>query len=149
MEENVTIGKYIIWFAIVNLALTVCFSIALILLEIDSNTSAVIGALVGAAMVAGSKFIQDHKRVPNRSEKTKLVWLSYLTTWLVSLVLLGGFVMTTNEGSKRLEVMRSISIGDIDAVIVFFSIVILGTLTLSYGLLARKQLESIKKKGAI
>lgn len=100
-------------------------------------------------MVEGSKFIQDHKRAPNPLEKTKLVWLSYLTTWLVSLVLLGGFVMATNEESKRLEVMRSISIGIIDAVIVFFSIVVLGTLTLSYGLLARKQLKSRKKKGAI
>ncbi|MEW8441330.1 MAG: ABZJ_00895 family protein [Candidatus Thiodiazotropha taylori] len=131
------------------MALTACFSIALTLLEIDSNSSATITALIGAAMVEGSKFIQDHKRAPNPLEKTKLVWLSYLTTWLVSLVLLGGFVMATNEESKRLEVMRSISIGIIDAVIVFFSIVVLGTLTLSYGLLARKQLKSRKKKGAI
>ncbi|MEW8404091.1 MAG: ABZJ_00895 family protein [Candidatus Thiodiazotropha taylori] len=135
--------------SVVYLALTACFSIALTLLEIDSNSSATITALIGAAMVEGSKFIQDHKRAPNPLEKTKLVWLSYLTTWLVSLVLLGGFVMATNEESKRLEVMRSISIGIIDAVIVFFSIVVLGTLTLSYGLLARKQLKSRKKKGAI
>ncbi|MBW9260725.1 MAG: ABZJ_00895 family protein [Candidatus Thiodiazotropha sp. (ex. Lucinisca nassula)] len=117
MEENVTIGKDVIWFAVINLALTVCFSIVLILLEIDSNTSAIIASLVGAAMIAGSKFIQDHKRVPNRSEKTKLVWLSYLTSWLVSLLLLSGFI--------------------------------LATLSLSYGFLARKQLDDMKRKGVI
>ncbi|MCG7874106.1 MAG: ABZJ_00895 family protein [Candidatus Thiodiazotropha weberae] len=149
MEENVTISKYVIWFTVVNLSLTICISIALILLEIDSSTSATIAALVGAAMVAGSKFIQDHKRVPNRSEKTKLVWLSYLTTWLVSLLLLGGFVLATNEGSQLLEVMTSVSMGIIVGVFVFFSIVILGTLSLSYGFLARKQLEGMKRKGAI
>ncbi|MCG7922619.1 MAG: ABZJ_00895 family protein [Candidatus Thiodiazotropha lotti] len=149
MEENVTISKYVIWFTVVNLSLTICISIALILLEIDSSTSATIAALVGAAMVAGSKFIQDHKRVPNRSEKTKLVWLSYLTTWLVSLLLLGGFVLATNEGSQLLEVMISVSMGNIVGVFVFFSIVILGTLSLSYGFLARKQLEGMKRKGAI
>ncbi|MCG7939427.1 MAG: ABZJ_00895 family protein [Candidatus Thiodiazotropha lotti] len=149
MEENVTISKYVIWFTVVNLSLTICISIALILLEIDSSTSATIAALGGAAMVAGSKFIQDHKRVPNRSEKTKLVWLSYLTTWLVSLLLLGGFVLATNEGSQLLEVMTSVSMGIIVGVFVFFSIVILGTLSLSYGFLARKQLEGMKRKGAI
>ncbi|MCG7958190.1 MAG: ABZJ_00895 family protein [Candidatus Thiodiazotropha taylori] len=149
MEENVTIGKYIIWFAIVNLSLTVCFSIAFILLEIDSNTSAVIGALVGAAMVAGSKFIQDHKRVPNRTEKTKLVWLSYLTSWLISLLLLGGFILATSEGSQLLEMMKSVNMGIILGAIIFFSIVILATLSLSYGFLARKQLEGMKRKGVI
>ncbi|MBW9270738.1 MAG: ABZJ_00895 family protein [Candidatus Thiodiazotropha sp. (ex. Lucinisca nassula)] len=149
MEENVTIGKDVIWFAVINLALTVCFSIALILLEIDSNTSAIIASLVGAAMIAGSKFIQDHKRVPNRSEKTKLVWLSYLTSWLVSLLLLSGFILATSEGSQLLGMVKSINMGIILGAIIFFSIVILATLSLSYGFLARKQLDDMKRKGVI
>ncbi|MEW8498864.1 MAG: hypothetical protein AB2699_10165, partial [Candidatus Thiodiazotropha taylori] len=59
------------------------------------------------------------------------------------------FILTTNEGNQLLDVMKSINMGIILGAIIFFSIVILATLSLSYGFLARKQLEGMKRKDVI
>ncbi|WP_297812863.1 ABZJ_00895 family protein [uncultured Methylophaga sp.] len=148
MTQDVKLSKYILRFGLVNLALLIVLSIVSALLEIESGSGVTIGALMGAAIFAVAKFIQDNKRVPTSSEKTKLVWFSYLTSWLVSLLIVSIFVTLTSEHYQVINFMKSnplILIG----ILAFLTVFYVGVLYLSYGYLARKQFESMKKRGKI
>jgi hypothetical protein len=148
MTQDVKLSKYILRFGLFNLALLIGLSIVFAQLEIESGSGVSIGALMGAAIFAVAKFIQDNKRVPTSSEKTKLVWFSYLTSWLVSLLIVGIFVTLTSEHYQVINFMKSnplILIG----ILAFLTVFYVGVLYLSYGYLARKQFESMKKRGKI
>ncbi len=71
MEQNAGVGKYIFRFGLVHLAILVGLSIVFTILEIESNSGVTIAALIGAAAVAVSKFIQDNKRAPKLVRKNK------------------------------------------------------------------------------
>lgn len=148
MTQDVNLSKYILRFGLFNIALLIGLSIVFSLLEIESGSGVSIGALMGAAIFAVAKFIQDNKRVPTSSEKTKLVWFSYLTSWLVSLLIVSIFVTLTSEHYQVINFMKSnplILIG----ILAFLTVFYVGVLYLSYGYLARKQFESMKKRGKI
>lgn len=148
MEQDVNVSKYVIRFGLVNLALLVGLSMVFALLDIESGSGVTLGALMGAAIFAVAKFIQDNKRVPSSSEKTKLVWFSYLTSWLVSLIIVNISVTLTSEHYQVINFMRSnplIIIG----ILVFLTVFYVAVLYMSYGYLARKQFESMKKRGKI
>ncbi len=149
MEQDVGIGKYVLIFGLVNLGLLVGLDILFFLLDVESNSGATIGALMGAGVAAVSRFIQDNKRIPNPSEKTKLVWLSYLASWIVSLILVGVFVVLSGEGGELMEIVKSINVVILIVVIVFLSVFYVGALYLTYGYVARKQFEGLQKKGKI
>jgi hypothetical protein len=146
---DVKVGKYVITFGVVNLALLVGSAILLTLLEIESNSGVTIGALIGSAIAAASKFIKDNGRIPTPSEKTKLVWLSYFASWVVSLFLFGIFVTLTNEGGQLIELMKSINAAILVGIIVVLSAFYLGVLSMAYGYMARKQFEGLQRKGKI
>ncbi|MES9856907.1 MAG: ABZJ_00895 family protein [Sedimenticola sp.] len=149
MEQNAGVGKYIFRFGLVHLAILVGLSIVFTILEIESNSGVTIAALIGAAAAAVSKFIQDNKRAPNSSEKTKLVWLSYLVSWVVSLALAGIFFYLSNEGGQLIEAMKSIDLAIIIGIVALVSVFYLGALSLAYGYMARKQFDGMQKKGKI
>lgn len=148
MKPDVKITKYVIRFGIVNLALLVGLSILFALLKIESGASVTVAALMGAGASAVLKFIKDNKRVPSASEKTKLVWLSYLASWLVSLFLFGIFSTITSDTSQVIDFMKS-NAGIFVGVLVLLSIFYLGALYMVYGYVARKQFEGLQKKGKI
>lgn len=148
MITDVKVSKYVIRFGLVNLVILVCLSILLVLLEIESGSSVTIAALMGAAMFAVSKFITDHKRVPSASEKTKLVWFSYLASWLVSLFLFSSFVTITSEHRQVIDFLKS-NPAIIIGILLFLSVIYLGVLYMCYGYFARKHFESLEKKGKI
>jgi len=104
---------------------------------------------MGAAMAAAIKFIQEQKRPPTKSEKNTLTLLSLATSWLVSLLLAGAFLIASTEETGILETMKSINAAIIIGVIVVLSAIYMFALSLSYGYLARKQYEAMLKKGKI
>ncbi len=149
MDRDVNIGKYVLIFGLVNLGLLVGLAILFSILNVESNSGATIGALVGAGMAAVSKFIQDNKRIPNPSEKTKLVWLSYFASWIVSLILVSIFAALSGEGGELIEIVKSVNVVILVGVIVFLSVFYVSALYLTYGYVARKQFEGLRKKGKI
>lgn len=149
MEQSVQVRKYIIRFGIINLMLLVGIAVFFSLIGVESNSGATAAALMGAAMFTVVRFIQDNKRVPNATEKSKLVWYSYLASWLVSIILFGFFMSFSNESVQVIEAIESINILFIVGVVIFISIFYLFALHLSYGSLANKQFEALQKKGKI
>lgn len=149
MKQDVKISKYAFRFGVVNLALLIGIGFLLTLIEVESNAGVTIGALMGAAVATVSKFIKDNKRVPTVSEKIKLVWLSYLASWVVSIFLFGIFVAVNNQSVQFLELMKSINAAVLIGIIVFLSVLYLGALSMAYGYMARKQFEGLRKKGGI
>ncbi len=150
--ESIGIRKYIITYG-------VCYTIGLVavigvlkLLELEGNSGVSIGVLIGSAMYAASKFISDNKRVPNKAEKSKLVWQSFLVSWLVSLILLliiVASIIDLEEIPKLSEDITQTNIAIIMGATVFASLIQWGILTYSYGSLAKKQYATLVKKGKI
>jgi hypothetical protein len=54
--------------------------------NIDLGLAADASIVVGAGLVAVIKFISDHGRAPIRLERVRLVWLSYLSSLIVSIL---------------------------------------------------------------
>jgi uncharacterized membrane protein len=149
VEQNINIGKYVLRFALAHLVLLVGLGILTTLLGIESNSGATIGALMGAAIIAVSKFIQDNKRVPTKGEKRKLVWFSYLASWVVSLLLFAVFIITLEEGDEIMQIVIEIGAPLLLGVTAVLTLFYVGALYLAYGFMANKQLEALQKKGKI
>jgi len=143
MDENVAVLKYIIRFGLVYLVLLFGIGVVQTLLDIDAGMGVSIVALMAAAAMAASTFVRDHQRAPNVSERAKLVWVSFLVSWLVSLVLTGVLATSSVAGSELLQVFSASNIAIVAGVIVVVSVLYLGVLSLAYGYLARKQVEAI------
>ena len=148
MTQDVKLSKYILRFGLFNLALLIGLSIVFALLEIESGSGVTIGALMGAAIFAVANLFRTTSAFQPHQKKTKLVWFSYLTSWLVSLLIVSIFVTLTSEHYQVINFMKSnplILIG----ILAFLTVFYVGVLYLSYGYLARKQFDSMKKRGKI
>lgn len=152
MEQEIDLGRYIIKFLLGYTVGLILLSIVFYILDLDSNSGASIGVLIGAAVYTVGKFIQENKRVPNKQEKSKLVWSSIAITWGVSLFLMVAFVLFL-EGTKGLadltELVAEINSVILVGVIVFVTLLNWALLSYSYGGLAKRQFATLQKKGKI
>ena len=96
MDENVAVTKYIVKFGVVYTLGVIVVSVGFTLLELDHSSGASIGILIASAMYAVGTFIQDYKRLPSKTEKSRLVWSSFFVSWLVSILLVISVVIITN-----------------------------------------------------
>lgn len=150
MEQNISINKHIAKFGAAYFIGISAMSIIFHILEIDQSSGASIAILVGAAMYTVGKFIEENRRVPNKSEKSKLVWLSLLLSIFSSILILLLFIFALDgiQGLRELfgfieEIdTTTLLIASLVAALIHF-----GALTFSYGYLARKQYEGLLKKG--
>lgn len=157
MEQEVGIFKYALRFGMTYLILSLLVWLFLEIWSVITNRDITIyfalgitlGALVGAAFVAVSKFIQDNKRVPTSQEKSTLIWFSFLTSWLVQVLIFFAAIMFLPEGNKMIEDIRSDGLFAILGVAIFISVFYLGLLSLNYGEFAKKRFEIMQKKGQI
>ncbi len=149
MEENVRVGKYVFRFGVIHLILLVGISIILGLLEVEANSGVSIGALMGAAMAAVIKFIQDNKRAPSQSEKSQLIWLSLLVAVAISILISSIFFIFSGEGQEVFEALISMGFLVMLLILLFASAVCFFVLSLSYGHLAKKQYETLVKHGKL
>jgi len=152
MEQEIDLGRYIIKFLLGYTVGLILLSVVFHIFDIDSNTGASFGVLIGAAVYAVSKFIQENKRVPNKQEKSKLVWSSLAITWVVSLLLMAAFVFFL-EGAKGLadltQLVIELNTMILLGVVVFVTLLNWAVLSYSYGGLAKRQFASLQKKGKI
>lgn len=152
MKQDVAITKYTIKFGVVYTIGLIVLSAIFYIFDLDHSSGASIGVLIGAAMYAAGKFIQDNKRVPSKNEKSKMVWSSFVILWLVSVMLLLIVVLIIggNQGLTELtQLAAKLNVAIVVGVTIFVSLVYLAILYYSYGGLARKQFDGLKKKGKI
>jgi len=152
MEQNIVINKYIIKFNIAYAIGLVAITAIFIIFDLDHSLGASIGILIGAAMYSVGKFIEENKRIPNKIEKSKLVWLSLISSYITSIVLavivillLDG-IQGLTELSKLIEKLNIVIIAGATVVV---SLIYFVVLSWSYGGLAKKLYESLQKKGKI
>jgi uncharacterized membrane protein len=152
MENTVDINKYIVKFGILYTIGIVVVTAILYAIDIDGNSGVSIAILMASAMYTAIKFIQDNKRIPNKSEKTKLVWSSLAVSWLLSVILFVALILFM-EGFQGLAVISEL-IAELNtflllAILVLVSLIYLALLSWSYGGLAKKQYEKLLKTGKI
>ncbi len=152
MQQDMNITKYTFKFGVAYCAGVVILGVIFNLFNLDQNVGASIAVLFAAASTSATNFIKDNKRVPNKAEKTKLVWLSLFTAWLVSIMLIisvafaiDGFGGVVGLIKLATEIDMPVIIG----AILFVSLIHLVILSYSYGSLAKKQYDGLLKKGKI
>lgn len=172
-NDNADVAKYVLRFGLFYLLAFVVIAGVTALLKIDSNSSSMVSIFI-AMMMTSLKFINDNKRVPNASEKRKLVWYSFAATWVVSFVLvvlflsiageLGTIIKLFNElglallyklplipreVGATLELFHRIGFSFLFGAVLFVSALEVLMLYFGYGWYAKKQYEGLVKKGKI
>ncbi len=152
MEQSVDLTKYIIKFGITyTIGLIALFLISYIF-DLDLGSGASIGVLAGSAVYSVGKFIRDNKRIPSKKEKSKMVWSSFAVSWLVPIFLLFIAVLVLGGGQGLAELSSlaaQANVAIIAGISIFVSLIYLAILYYSYGGLAKKQYDVLKKKGKI
>lgn len=149
MEEKIKLGKYAVRFGIIYLLLLIGVAVVLGIFDIESNSGVSMGALMGSAVVAAIKFVQDHKRPPTKSEKYRLSLMSLLAGWVVSAILTSIYLLAGAGSTEILETVKSTDLILIVVIVAVLSAIYLCALLLSYGYLATKQYEAMLKQGKI
>jgi hypothetical protein len=152
LEHNINLSSYTIRFAIAYCIGLIIVAGIFYIFDLEHSSGASVGVLIGAAMFSASKFIQDNHRLPSKTEKSRLIWQSFLVSWLVTLVLL--LVMVIALGGLQVlaemsQLASRLSVTIVAGVIIFASLVQWAVLYFSYGSLAKKQYEALVKKGKI
>jgi len=141
MDQEVDVTKYIIKFGVAYIIGLVVLLVIFGIFELDHSSGASIGVLIGAAIYAVGKFIQENRRVPSKSEKSKLVWSSFIISWLASVLLFIIVVLITSgtQGLSNLsQITTQLNISIIVGAAVFMSLIYLAVLYYSYGGLAKR-----------
>ncbi len=148
-NENIHIGKYILRFAVVYLFVTLIVAAVLIIVDLNNNSLSPV-ILMLSAMMAGEKFIKDNKRLPNSSEKVKLISYSLLVAWLISFFLVGVTMFISPELLQVVqELISSLSYTIILGTILVISLLMILMLWFGYGFLTTRQLKALEKKGKL
>jgi len=143
------IKPYILRFGITYMTGIVILSVTFIFFNLDHSIGASIAVLMGSALLTVTKFIQNHKRVPTKREKTIFVLTSIILAWIISLLLMV-FTALISGGQDAIfdlvNMVLKIGVPIIISTSIFITILYLAVLSYSYGSFANKQYESMKKK---
>lgn len=150
MVKSTAIYKYIKLFSIAYFFFLVIFGVALTLLDIDGDVGTSIGSLVASIFIAVSRFVEDNKRIPTKTEKSRLVWYSFFSSWVISLFQFLAVVLFYG-GIVSFEFI-SVSDMSLDNLIIFgivflvISLIYLVGIYFCYGSFAKTALKSLQKK---
>ncbi|MCC5809125.1 MAG: ABZJ_00895 family protein [Ectothiorhodospiraceae bacterium] len=155
-----SLAPYHYRFAWIYLVLVLGSAAALALLEylLDTELDVGSGTAVGLTLAAGfaviTKFLNDHKRVPDTQERRSLIWagigLSYLVSVFSALVILL-VLFRQNFLWVLVYLLGHLDTGLAVVLLVVFGIAtafLYGGLYLIYGPFARRHLKQIERKAA-
>ncbi|AOA59590.1 ABZJ_00895 family protein [Acinetobacter larvae] len=143
----VAIKKYILFFSLVYAGL--CFIFFAITNFIDlPNTVASIVTISVAAIMTSTKFVQEQKRLPDQSEKNKLIWGCFIASILWSTAIILVFLSFSDEKALIMElldeILNVIPLWFLALSIIISLIIQYGILRLSFGLFAHRTLKNLK-----
>ncbi len=152
MIKKLSIKQYILKFGTVYTLGIIILAVGFVIFELSHSTAASIIVLMVAAFFTVAEFIQDYERVPNKKERTMLIWSSFLTSWLViaflmlaAMLLLGGWQAVTELGS----IVSQFDLTKMIGTIAMISLAYLLVLFFSYGKLAQMQYKAMRNKAAL
>ncbi|SDG35263.1 hypothetical protein SAMN05216571_110110 [Onishia taeanensis] len=152
MEQDVNINKYVIKFFFAYALVSVAAFAILYFLDIDANSGVSVAVLIGGAMYAAGKFLEDNKRMPSKQEKSKLVWLSLFSCWGLSIdsSIIIVLAMAGFDGLLYIyAIFKSMNFLIILGLFMFVSLLYFLILSWCYGGFAKRQLKTLQKKGKV
>jgi hypothetical protein len=152
VEQDIKVSQYIIKFCFAYALVSVAAFAILYFLDIDANSGVSVAVLIGGAMYAAGKFLEDNKRIPNKQEKSKLVWLSLFSCWglsiassIVIVLAIAGF-----DGLLYIyAIFKSMNFLIILGLFMFVSLLYFLILSWCYGGFSKRQLKNLQKKGKV
>ncbi|WP_136253400.1 ABZJ_00895 family protein [Onishia niordana] len=152
MEQDVKINKYVIKFCFAYALGLIAVSLMLYLLDIDANSGVSVAVLIGGAVYAAGKFVENNKRIPSKQEKSKLVWLSLFSCWGLSIASSVIIVLAIAGFDGLLyiyAIVKSMNFLVIPGLFLFVSLLYFLILSWCYGGFAKRQLKNLQKKGKV
>lgn len=150
MSKELSVRPYILKFSAVYMVGIMILIAGFVVFELSYSAYASIIVLIGSVLYATSEFIQDTKRTPVKHEKTKLIWLSFLMSWLMlvllvaaGVLLIGGQQGMTDFGNMLTQIGATKIAGAVGIV----SLVYLLIMYLGYGKIAKMQYKMLRKNG--
>lgn len=150
MSKDLSVRPYILRFGMVYVIGIIILSVGFIIFDLSHSAYASVIVLIGAVLSATSEFIQDTGRVPNSKEKSKLIWLTFLVTWLIFLILvfaavllLGGLQGMTEFGNMLSNIGATKLVGAVSII----SLVNLLIMFFGYGKVAELQYNLLRNRG--
>ena len=150
MSKELSVRPYILKFSAVYMVGIMILIAGFVVFELSYSAYASVIVLIGSVLYTTSEFIQDTKRTPVKHEKTKLIWLSFLMSWLMlvllvvaGVLLLGGQQGMTDFGNMLSQIGATKIIGAVSIV----SLVYLLIMFLGYGKVAKMQYKILRRNG--
>ena len=150
MSKEISITPYILKFSAVYMVGIMILIAGFVVFELSYSAYASIIVLIGSVLYATSEFIQDTKRTPVKHEKTKLIWLSFLMSWLmlVLLVVVGVLLIGGQQGmTDFVSMLSQIGTTKIAGAVGIVSLVYLIIMFLGYGKIASMQYKMLRRNG--
>ncbi len=147
-RKPAAVGRYVWRYTAVYSLAVLATALLLLVLDIQGNAGAAMGAVVIGVVAAAMLFVREQRRVPTPAERGWLVVGSLLTTWLVSLLLFTLFIvlMTGVEGLRASLLL----LGDYQWHVVIGVIAVTSALHalvlwFFYGLFTKQQLRALQR----
>ncbi len=150
MSKEFSVRPYILKFSGVYLIGIMILIAGFVVFELSYSAYASIIVLLGAVLYTSSEFIQDTGRTPVNNEKTKLIWLSFLMSWLMLILLfvVGVFLLGGQQGIMDFGAMLGqIGMTKLLGAIGIISLVYLIIMYLGYGKIAKIQYKILRRNG--
>ncbi len=147
-QQPAAVARYVWRYTIVYSLAVLATAAVLLLLDIQGNAGAAMGAVVIGVVAAAILFVKEQRRVPTPAERGRLVAGSLLTSWLISLLLFALFivVMTGFEGLRAsLLLLGDYQLHVLIGVVAVSSALHALVLWFFYGLFAKQQLRALQQ----
>ncbi len=149
MSKETGVSKYVLMFAVVYAATIAAVSVVFSMLGDSGGSAAPFVALIAAAAMVGGRFVKDEKRVPDNTERSRLIWLSLFTAIVVSSGLTAAYLVYAMGAEGVGQVFEQVSrLGPLVIAVVIGIMFLMHYLALwfAYGWLTRKQYAAVLKK---
>ena len=150
MSKELSVMPYILKFSAVYMVGIMILIAGFVVFELSYSAYASVIVLIGSVLYTTSEFIQDTKRTPVKHEKTKLIWLSFLMSWLmlVLLVVAGVLLIGGQQGMTDFgNMLGQIGTTKIAGAAGVVSLVYLIIMFLGYGKIASMQYKMLRRNG--
>lgn len=146
IQSQVLLKPYIILFSLIYLGFTIFYHVLKNVVGVHFGDSLRIAIMFFSAFGVVVKFIKDNARPPEGSEKTRLIWLSILSSFLISF-LKSNFMIFSVGGIRVYNEIASFEILPVVmliAILLFVAIFNYCMLRLIYGWGARLYFKHVK-----
>jgi len=143
LKKEIKIKKYGIIYAFLFVIVIILLNTLALVFEFD-NSGNIVGALFTSAGFTISKFVKDNKRIPSKIEKSKLIWISIIASWLIIILFTFSFSMFSLETASFGLVKSLILL----TFILFYTLFMFCIVSFLYGFFATRCLNYYEGIGA-